>query len=302
MDKTISTPKISVVLPVYNCERYIKQSVVSILRQTFSDFELIIINDGSTDSTPNVLSKINDERVRIISRENKGLVASLNEGVSMARGNLIARQDADDISEPTRLEEQARVLDNDSTLVAIGTSIRTINMSGKLKNTHHVLTGKNAVKSELLIRSPFAHGSVMFRREAFVLSGGYSNTDWPAEDYGLWLRMALHGSLDNISLPLYKYRENSSGISALNHDVQITRSNTVNNEAWKSAHSLIASFKPYDMQRFDEANNRAFSNAMSILRLALRKRHVITSLKILSVFVVSPMLVRKIAGKIRRSI
>jgi glycosyltransferase involved in cell wall biosynthesis len=280
----------------------VKVAIQSVLAQTLSDFELIIIDDGSTDKSLEIIKSFKDPRMRIITRENRGLVSSLNEGISLAKGNLIARQDADDISEPTRLEKQVSEFEKNKDLVLLGTSIRTINMAGDHLNNHHVLTGENAVKAELLIRSPFAHGSVMFRKEAFIKAGEYKQDEWPAEDYGLWVRMAQYGSFNNLDTPLYSYRENDSGISAANHGEQLNKARKATENAWNASHSLLRYFGIIHGQATSGASDRLAENYIRTYRMAQKRRAAIAQLKLLSMLCASPLLMRKITGKIRRSI
>jgi glycosyltransferase involved in cell wall biosynthesis len=169
MDKGLSDKlAISVILPVYNGGEFLYEAIESILNQTLKNLELIIVNDGSTDESLSLIKSFNDSRIILISRKNKGLVASLNEMIDKSNADIIARQDADDISEPTRLQKQYDYLRNNPDVVAIGSSISTMDMAGKIINEHAVISGKRAVKSELLVRSPFAHGSVMMRKKALV--------------------------------------------------------------------------------------------------------------------------------------
>lgn len=123
-------PKISVVMSVYNGERYLGEAVESIFNQTFSDFEFIIINDGSTDRTPEILTEIDDPRAKVINQPNRGLTASLNRAIRLAKGEYIARMDADDISEPTRLERQVEVLDRDPDVVLVACWYEVIDEKG----------------------------------------------------------------------------------------------------------------------------------------------------------------------------
>ena len=117
-------PKVSVVMSVYNSEPFIRDAIKSILGQSFQDFEFIIINDGSTDGSLQIIQSYGDSRIRITSQENLGLTKSLNKGIGIARGEYIARQDADDISEPSRLEKQVAVLEQNSRAVLVSSNIR----------------------------------------------------------------------------------------------------------------------------------------------------------------------------------
>ena len=234
----MNKPKVAVVLPTYNCANTLNEAIQSLLLQSYEDFELIVVDDGSTDSTPDILSRIQDSRLRIITQKNQGIVVALNNGIAAASAPLIARHDADDCSERTRLEKQVAYMQQNGGVVLLGSSIQTMNMVGKILNTHYVLLSDPELKQELLVRSPFAHGSVMFRKDAYEKAGGYQKDDWPAEDYGLWLRMAAHGTFANLDEPLYLYRDNNAGISAHNNSRQIDVANKIRREALRYSQEL----------------------------------------------------------------
>jgi glycosyltransferase involved in cell wall biosynthesis len=242
MDTTVK-PTLSVILPVYNGEQFIGKAIDSILAQTFREFELIIINDGSSDATPAILNGYDDPRIRVEHQKNRGIVASLNRAVELSTTDLIARHDADDISMPERFEKQIAYLQQHPNTVIVGSSITTIDMSDYEINKHMVLLDSPELKQELLVRSPFAHGAVMFRKSQYLQAGGYSQHEWPAEDYGLWVRLSAFGDFANIDEPLYSYRENSSGISALNNTKQHHATIEIQHNAWTNRSRLI----PKDM-------------------------------------------------------
>lgn len=229
-------PQISVVMAVYNGGEYLKLAIESILEQSFTDFEFIIINDGSTDSTPNVLTEYahRDRRIRIISRENKGLVASLNEGISEARAPLIARMDADDIALPQRLFEQLNYLEKNPNVVCIGTAQIIIDDDGDELTTLKVPTDNDKIQRLLLSgHCPLEHPSVMYRTESVNQVGGYRKEYETAEDYDLWLRLSEVGEFANINKPLLKYRYLNSSISASNQQKQKNLTMKACNEAWR---------------------------------------------------------------------
>jgi glycosyltransferase involved in cell wall biosynthesis len=227
-------------MSVYNGEGYLKEALDSVLAQTRQDFEFIIINDGSTDDTAKILASYKDERLRVHDQENKGLVAALNRGVKLAGASLIARQDADDCSELERLEKQLAFLEANPETVVIGSSMKVMDKSGRSLHEHRVLLNDPELKQELLVRSPFAHGSAMFRKQAFEKAGGYHQDEWPAEDYGLWLRMAQYGKFANIDEPLYVYREGVDSISSGNLQLQNQKKQAIQAKAWHQRKHLLA--------------------------------------------------------------
>lgn len=275
MDKNLDQPLISIVMPAYNASRYINAAILSILNQTYRNFELIIINDGSTDDTLEKINLFKDKRIIIINQTNKGLVDTLNRGINLAKAEFIARQDADDISEPTRLEEQIYFFKKSPDTILIGSSMGVIDMDSKKLHNHYVLLSDAEIKLELLIRSPFAHGSVMFRKVAFEQAGGYKKDEWPAEDYGLWLRMAPYGNFANINKPLYLYRENNEGISAKNIDRQQVKVIDIQKTAWQSINLLflksINTKKYNNLVMGQERQERIVKNIIFIQKNAVKK-------------------------------
>jgi glycosyltransferase involved in cell wall biosynthesis len=192
-------PAVSVLMPVYNAEQYLEAAVRSILDQTYRDFELIIIDDGSTDGSLAILQRLaaEDTRIRLVSRPNTGYTIALNQAIALARGQLLARMDADDISMPNRFHLQVDYLNAHPECVALGGRLIMIDPTGLkimdfCKLTNHVqIDGAhiNGGPSEL------GHPSVMMRRDAVVAAGGYDPAFEPAEDFDLWLRLAEHGRL-----------------------------------------------------------------------------------------------------------
>ncbi len=209
------TPKVSVLLPVHNAAVYLTEAVESILGQTISDFELICIDDGSTDGSPAILQGFaaQDERVRLVRREHRGLIAALNEGLRIARAPLVARMDADDISLPERLELQYRRFQLDANLWVLGTAEERIDAAGQRRGRHPVVSGCDAVAKALRENCIIRHPSVMMRRDPIQEIGGYRPAYKHAEDYDLWLRVSEHGKLDNLDVVALRYRMHSGSVS-----------------------------------------------------------------------------------------
>ena len=202
-------PTVSAVLPVYNCPQYVGQAIESILSQTFSDFELIIIDDGSTDQTPDVLRRYDDRRIRLISQNNHGLSATLNRGIELATGRYIARQDQDDFSYPNRFAKQVAYLDEHPSCAIVGTWAEIVRQDGGSRGHHKHPSDNSSLQYELLLNNPFVHSSVMLRRSALDHVGLYSvdKRRQPPEDYELWSRLARHYGVANIPEVLHVYRE-----------------------------------------------------------------------------------------------
>jgi len=203
-------PKISVVMSVYNGEKYFREAIDSILNQTLTDFEFIIVNDDSTDSSLEIIQSYHDERIKIINNEkNIGLTRSLNIAIEQAQGEFIARQDADDISLPNRFEEQLKYLEQHQEVALLGTSIQTINEDGKITGKRTVLA--NPTKSLVKV-NPFKHGSTMFRSGIVRELGGYNELFRYGQDYELWLRIASYYEVRNLTQVLYKLRSHDEAI------------------------------------------------------------------------------------------
>jgi hypothetical protein len=202
------TPRVSVVLPVYNAERFVAEAVESILGQSLTAFELVVIDDGSTDRTPGILAGLaaRDRRVRLVSRENRGLTRTLNEGLETAAGEYVAIMNADDVALPQRLEKQAAFLDAHPQVAAVGSQTRFLADGGGRGPATSLPRAPDAVRAFLAKASPLAHPAVMLRRSAVLAVGGYRPQIEPAEDYDLWLRLAQHHDLANLPDVLLDYR------------------------------------------------------------------------------------------------
>lgn len=202
------TSMISVVMSVYNGELYLDKAIQSILTQTYKDFEFIIINDGSIDKSLEIIEKYmsKDERIVLISRENKGLIVSLNEGIEKAKGKYIARMDADDISLPERFEEQVKFMEDNPDIGICGTWVEVFGKN--MKNTVWKLSCSNKrLKAELLFSSCFAHPSVMIKKRLFIDNNlFYDNFFLHVEDFELWSKLSFVTNFATINKILIKYR------------------------------------------------------------------------------------------------
>ena len=228
-------PLISVVMPVYNYARYVAQAVESILAQTFTDFEFLIIDDGSTDRSLAILNRYagRDPRIRLVSRPNTGLVAALNEGLGLARGELIARMDADDVALPQRFEIQAAYLRAHPAVVCVGGQIMKIDAAGRDLYPCHEGMDHEAIQDLALTGScPLAHASVMMRRAAVLAVGGYREEFTHAEDIDLWLRLGEGaGRMANLPQVILKYRIHDKSVSEVRQYQQLERSRVASDQA-----------------------------------------------------------------------
>ncbi|CAN7450942.1 glycosyltransferase [Cupriavidus necator] len=211
----MTTPLISVVLPVYNGAADVEKAVDSILAQTFTDYELIIINDGSKDNSARVLESLSDPRIRLFHQDNMGLAGTLNRGIGLARGRYIARQDQDDLSHPERFARQVDFLEKHPDHGLLGTAAQIWVGDTATERAHDHPTDHGALSFELLFNNPFVHSSIMMRKSTVEAVGGYTTDParQPPEDYELWSRMARHGRVANLAERLLVYREVPASMS-----------------------------------------------------------------------------------------
>lgn len=244
-------PKVSVIMPVYNSENHISEAIDSILNQTFSDFELIIINDGSTDRTLSILQKYadTDVRIRLYSRNNMGLVSTLNECIHYSSGVWIARMDADDISLPNRLKDQLLHLENSGSDIC-GGYVELFGSSQKNTILKYP-SSDEAIKISLLFDSPFAHPAIMMSASlAKELQYDPAFSDG-AEDYDLWARIAENGGrMSNIPQVVLLYRKHASQMT--NDSNWFSRSQDLSQIIRHRYWGFISKSVPLDMKYIDE--------------------------------------------------
>jgi hypothetical protein len=220
-------PKVSVVMPAYNAGQYLAESIASVLRQTFSDLELLIIDDGSTDGTGDILAAISDPRVRIASfPNNRGIIAALNEGLSLARGEYIARMDADDVCFRRRFEQQVRFLDRHPEVGILGTAMWVQGRRGHYLYVPEI--NDDSLKALLPFNCVFAHPTVMMRREVLANAGlAYDTMYKDVEDYGFWLECSKVTRFANLASPLLRYRVHGASLSQAQSAVRLKANRVV---------------------------------------------------------------------------
>lgn len=217
-------PLVSVIMSVYNGERYLQRAVESILAQTYKNIELIVFDDGSTDNTFAILKRFKEQNQNIHLqrlKKNIGLTNSLNKAIELSNGTYIARMDADDISLPKRLEKQVDYLERNPQVIAVGTAFKLIDDYGGLikqyqfSNQHHIL------KWNLLFFNPICHPSVVMRASSLKLLGGYHSQYQRAQDYELWWRMSIIGELSNLTEELFIMRQHKRRVTTQYQDSQM---------------------------------------------------------------------------------
>ncbi len=206
------SPLVSVLMPVFNGERYLAQSIRSVLEQDYSNFECIIIDDASTDATPVILQGFaGDERVRVIRNEqNLGAYPSLNRAAGLARGTLLAIQDADDLSRPRRLSRQVQAFQNDPQLLLTGCWFDEIDEADRVVRQRRPPAGYPSLYLLLTLFNCLGHSAVMMRREVFQQLGGYDVSRRHVRDFELWYRFSRQGKIQNIPEPLLCWRRHSA--------------------------------------------------------------------------------------------
>ncbi len=214
----MKTPVLSVVLPCYNAAEFLQESITSVLNQTFTDFELLIIDDGSIDGSLEIISIQIDPRIKVIRNEkNLGLIKTLNAGIAAAKGKYIARMDADDVSRSERFEKQISFLEKNLNVGVCGTWMYMIHNKKVYK--HRYLTS-DSIKSALVFNNPIVHPSVMMRKDLFNNTEAYDPAFLHGEDYALWISLLGKTDFAVLDEPLIEYRAHADQVSRLFNSTQ----------------------------------------------------------------------------------
>ena len=232
----VSTPTVSVLMSVYNGERYLRPAVESILAQTFADFEFVIIDDGSTDSSPAILREYaaRDPRVKLTVRANKGLTATLNEAFAISRGKYLARMDCDDVALPQRFARQVALLDADAAVACTGGWFQLIDGAGRLLTTLRPPAADAEIQAKMLRgHNAICHPCAMIRRTAMERVGGYDTRFKTSQDIDLWLRLGEVGTLANVAEPVLQFRLHESSVSETKREQQRQAGRLACEEAWR---------------------------------------------------------------------
>ena len=198
----MSAPRVSVLMAVHDGAPWVKDAVASVLAQTLADLELIVLDDGSTDATPALLSGVADQRLRVERRPRGGLTRSLNAALGLARAPIVARLDADDVALPERLERQVAFLDAHPDVGVLGSAAREVDAEGREVRVVRPPSDDAALRRALIRSNPMVHSTVAMRRHAVEAVGGYDERFAVAQDYDLWMRLAGVTRLANLAEPL----------------------------------------------------------------------------------------------------
>ena len=240
----MSNPLVSVIMPIYNSELYLQEAIKSILNQTYSNFEFLIFNDGSTDKSQQIVNSFNDPRIQLYNhRVNQGLIATLNKSLRLARGTYIARMDSDDISFSTRIETQVLFMEKNLEIGVCGTWAEVFNDSGILFYVKNPKDNLQIKMNLIWLKSGLIHPSVMVRKFLFE-NLEYSQDYYHCEDFKLWIDMRNKTKLANIPKVLLRYRAHSAQISNQYKEIQVMN-------GLKAIKPLVAEFR---MSKYEMAN------------------------------------------------
>ncbi|MBU6376336.1 MAG: glycosyltransferase family 2 protein, partial [Bdellovibrionales bacterium] len=224
--------RVTVIIPAYNAESFLQETLDSLYIQKFRDFQILVVDDGSTDRTLELLEKQTDPRLKFVSYRNCGAGASRQRAMESVDSELIAFLDADDLAHPDRLGAQLSLFEQDESLVLVGSGLELINQDGVTVGFRSYPESDSAIRAMLPIENPVAQPAVMIRRSIAVLAGGYRvNEGDGAEDYDLWLRMARLGKLKNLPDHLTRYRLHKNQFKASRTRLQLRASLTVRKRA-----------------------------------------------------------------------
>ncbi len=238
----MQTPKVTVLMSVYNGRAHLVEAVESILSQDFMDFEFLIIDDGSPESFDDIISSFNDNRIVVIHHENMGLTRSLNKGLLLARGQYVARMDADDISEQGRLIIQASRLDARGNLDLVGCFFNVIDEQGTVIERKRPFIDPVYRLWRLQFHNNYGHGSVMMRKKSVIQAGMYDESFRYAQDFDLWSRLSRKENTEMIQEVLYSYRMVNKGeqSSVRNYDIQLANAMLISNRSLKSCNPALS--------------------------------------------------------------
>lgn len=252
-------PRVSLILSVYNNQRWVESAARSVLAQTFRDLELICVDDGSTDGSPAILKRLarDDDRVRIITQPNGGVARAGNAGLFAARGDLIARLDSDDLALPDRIARQVAFMDAHPRVALLGTDYALIDDGNRFLTIHHQPQDDATLQDWLLSGLiPIAHTSCMFRREAAIAVGGYDGDFESAEDLDLYLRLGEAGEIACLPEVLTHYRQHANSISETRQDLQMRMIREACERAWKRRGLSGIEFKARPWRASGSRNSR----------------------------------------------
>lgn len=239
--------KVSVIIVTYNRADFLSRAINSVLLQDFKDFELLIIDDASTDKTESVVSNFNDCRIKYFKNEkNLGISKSRNKGVCLANGEYVAMLDSDDYwLSKDKLTKQVYILESDQSIGIVGTAILCEDERGKFLKKDVFKSEDLSIRRKILLKNQFAQSSVLFRMEAFIFSGGYDENLSVCEDLDLWLKIGLRYKFFNINIPMTAYTIHSNGVSNGNKKIILATDFVIKKYNKKYKNYFLARFKTF---------------------------------------------------------
>lgn len=268
-------PLISVIIPVFNAEQYIKLALDSICKQTYKNLEIIVIDDGSSDQSKAVIEKYEDHRIRFISRENRGLIYTLNEAINISTGEYIARMDADDISAKERLEKQLQFLRNNNDVGVVFTGIEYISETGVVIRSKISKTTRKIDPVELLFGCPLCHPTAMFDMTKLSKRDIHYDSNYHlAEDFELWTRLISITQIGLLNEVFFSYRIHSASITTQNGSKQrLVAIRAINkNLATSASNSVSSSLSTIYNNHL--GNESAFKTIFSVLLVGLKLKSI----------------------------
>lgn len=223
---TPNAPLVSVIVPVYNGAKYLKETLDSILKNDYPRYEILLVDDGSTDASPDICreyARLHPCIRSYIFHENKGLTAALNHAVHEAQGEYIARINQDDLMQATRLTKQVSFLESHPDHSTVGSAIRLFDNGNNTVDTVSFPLDDAEIKKNWLVFSPFADPAVMYRKTAFLRTEGYQRQFWPVDDVHMWYQLGLQGKLANLPDVLTDVRWHNEAGSIKSHRTQVQK-------------------------------------------------------------------------------
>lgn len=246
-------------MSVYNAEKFLQVAINSILNQTYKEFEFIIINDGSTDKSLEIIESYHDPRIKILNQKNQGLSKSLNNGTAIAKGEFIARMDADDISYPDRFEKQIKFITSNDNCVIVGGNANCIDMNGVFLFKTNLAVSDKDIKDKLP-ESPFFHSATLYRKKTFIVAGKYPEEIFQYfEDKILWNKMSKLGEFHNLPDILIQYRIVPNSISNLPHS-RLMEMRSLANSIIKNNYTITATEVQNIKHLANISANKKFAN------------------------------------------
>lgn len=302
MDNNATKPKVSVVMAVFNSERYIRQAIESILNQEFKNFEFIIINDCSGDNSLEMIKDYSkkDKRITVINNHsNQGAASARNSGIKVARGKYIAIMDSDDISVLDRFKKSVAFLDAHKEIGLLGGAYKVIDEQGAEIGTVATFVKDIDIRRQMFIGCPFGHGTTMIRKSALDHVGSYNKDMHSSHDYDLWARVAKKYKMANLSTILCSWRINTKGITSTKKQEQTANAKKVNDKIWEKLElpdltlgEAIRELRYY--QKLDSPLNKNLANNFKdqqyLLSIALiKRRFYLKGLKsLIAAFIIFP--------------